>query len=438
MKVMVIQPPSIDHITTGPPLGLGYLASFLEREGHNVKIVESRILRYKPRHVKKEIKKFDPDIMGISATTHYIYMALDIVKFAKENNPNCLTVMGGPHPTLLPEEVLEQNPYVDVIVRGEGELTLTELAEKFKKYGKEKFSEIKGISYNGNGKVFHNPPRPLIEDLDSIPFPAYHLMKMKKYRISFYDDGLMGKYRQPYGTINTARGCPYDCIFCSSNKLVGRKWRPRSAESVVEELKFLEDKYQREVVDFRDDTFSLDISRVKKICELIQKEKIGISWSCQTRVNLFNEDMASSLKKGGCHLVFFGFESGVQKTLDFFNKGIKVEDSIRAVEIARKYDLDAAGYFILGIPGETIKDVEKTIEFAKNLRLKYAGFTLLTPYPGTKIYEYAVENNLLLTRDWSEYTLWKSVMKIPGFDPKELEKIRHKADIQKKMWDNKK
>lgn len=437
MKVLLIQPTSksVNIISKiFQPLCLGYLASYLEERSHKVKIIDSIILGYDLTDIKKEIEQFDPDVVGVTSVTENIFDALSIIKITKEINPNCLTVIGGPHSTALPRETLEICSELDVIVRGEGEITFSELLEKKKK---EDFVNVKGISFRLNDRIIENEDRKIIEDLDSLPLPAYHLLSMDKYKITkkhrvidrLLETGLLGGYEESYSTISTCRGCPFDCNFCASCKLWGKKWRGRSPESVVQELKILRYKYGKKLIDFMDDTFSFDKKRTLKICQLIREEGIDISWECSTRVDLFNKEIANAFKKSGCSLIYFGMESGVQKTLDFLNKGFKVEDSIRAVKIAKEAGIDVTGAFIIGgIPGETKETINQTIAFAKKLNISYS-FTTLVPFPGTKIYEYAIENNLLLTRDWSKYKISHSVLKTPGFSPEELRRIMIKANL---------
>jgi len=421
MKVMLVLPLSIQaarkQMVIFPPLGLGYLGSVLEQAGHKVKIVDSWIMNYTMEDVKKEIKQFDPDVVGVTAATLAIYDALDVAKEVKEHNPNSITVLGGPHPTFTARELLKDYSYVDVVVRGEGERTFEELLEK----KKADWKDVKGISFKSNGNIINNKDRCLIKDLDSIPFPAYHLLPMKKYKVKahLFQNRVVG--RSISGVI-TSRGCPNKCIFCSSSRLGGR-WRARNPENIIAELKLLRDKYGKREIEFLDDTFSMNEGRVKKICNLIIEEDIDISWLCQTRVNLFTKKNASLLKKAGCHTVMFGIESGSQKTLDYLNKDITLDKAEEAVKIAKDLDFDVCASFLIGIPGETKKMVKKTIAFAKKLNPKIALFYLLTPYPGTTIYEMAKEKNLLLTKDWSKYAQWNSVMKIPGFKEGELQEL---------------
>lgn len=424
MKVILINPRLSKKIRVKiyPPIGLGYLASYLENAGHKVRIVDSLVMNYDMDDIKKELKQFDPDVVGVTATTPYIYEALLIVKIAKENNPNCMTVLGGPDPTFRAKEILKESPYVDVIVRGEGEITFTELLEKKKK---EDLFTVDGISFRLDGRIIENKNRKFIEDLDSLPFPAHHLLpKYDSYPL-FLNLRIKG---QPYTSISTCRGCTFDCAFCSSCVLWGRRWRARSPENVVEELKLLRYKYGLKVIDFvADDTFTVDKKRVLRICELIIEEGLDISWECEARVDLFDRDIAIALKKAGCYLVQFGIESGVQKTLDFLNKGFRAEDAERAVKIAKNAGLKAGSNFMIGVPGETKEMINTTIFFAKKLDLDVTSFTILVPLPGSKIYKIAEENNLLLTKDWSKYNLSNIVMKVPGLTSRELKGFLIKA-----------
>jgi len=429
MKVLLIQPSissSIKRVFI--PVGLAYLGSTLEEAGHKVKILYTFNSKKGIIDFKNELDKYDPDVVGISSTTIDIHVCLQLVNITKEQNPNCLTVLGGAHPTVCGKEILNQNHNVDVIVRGEGEVTLKELLEK---KNKKDFVSVKGISFRFNKKIIENPERKNIEDLDSLPFPAYHLLPMKEYINwrKLFNVIEFGKTGSSYASITSSRGCPFNCTFCSSRRMWGNKWRIRSPENVIEELKILRYKYKKKYIYFIDDTATIDKKRMSKICQLIRKEDIDISWECSTRVDLFDKNLAKELKKSGCVNIYLGLESGVQETLDFVCKGIKVEDSIRAVKIAKDAGLTIESNFIIGVPGETKEKINKTISFVKKIDIEYPSFTILTPYPGTKIYEYAEKNNLLLTKDWSKYNLTGSVMKVPGITEKELKALYIKANL---------
>jgi radical SAM superfamily enzyme YgiQ (UPF0313 family) len=433
MKILLVKPFSPYQKMVVPPLGLAYIASYLEREGYQVKIIDSSALKYKRKDEKMEIKHFNPDIFGVTATSMTLFDALDIIKSVKEYNPNCLTVIGGPHPTVRAKETLKISDYVDVVVRGEGEETFSDLTKKYDKNDRNKFSEVRGISYKENKKIIETGDRPPIENLDSLPFPAYHLLPMDRYK--YWDRLFSGfaikKNGIPFSYMFTSRGCPYNCAFCSSRALWGENWRNRSPENILDELKILNDKYKRKVVDIIDDTFTINKKRVIKLCNLIKKEDLDMSFICTTRVDLFDREIAFSLKKAGFSIVYFGLESGDQKILNYLCKGFSLADSKKAVNTARDAGLKVGSNFILGIPGETKKEIKKTMNFAKQLNLNSTSFTILLPFPGTKIYEDAKKDNLLLTERWDRYTFgnFSSLMKVPGFSNNELKGFYIKAFI---------
>jgi radical SAM superfamily enzyme YgiQ (UPF0313 family) len=211
--------------------------------------------------------------------------------------------------------------------------------------------------------------------------------------------------------------------------LWGKQWRARSPENVIEELTLLKEKYRKQLIDILDDTFSLDKKRVIAICRLMKKEQVDLTWKCTTRVDLFDQETATAIKEAGCEHITFGIDSGVQRTLDFLHKGYRLEDSVLAVKYAKKAGLKVESNFIIGVPGETREIINQTIAFAKKLALDFTSFTLLTPYPGTLVYDYAEKNNLLRTKDWRQYTLIGSVMNVPGFTPRELQGLLLKSSL---------
>ncbi len=419
MKILLISPPTISAIkaivgTTGPPLSLAYLASMI-RGGHDVKIVDSLAEDYTYRDVERIIKKYDPEVVGITSTTSMIPDAYTVAKIAKMHNENVKVVMGGPHVTFVPERTFKECPYIDFIVRGEGEITFKELIDALDK-GKDT-SNILGLSINMEGKVRNNPPRPLIKDVDTIPMPSYDLLPMEKYRA----DGVR------FGTIMTSRGCPFDCVFCSSSLQFGKRWRGHSDSRVIEELRILHDEYGIREIEFLDDTFTLNRPRAIRIAERIKEEGLDISWSASSRVDLFTDEVARAMKAGGCHTVYFGIESGSQKTLDFIGKRITPEQAVAAVRKAKKHGLNALGSFVIGFPDETREEVEKTIRFSKKVGVEYAQFTVATPYPGTRLWSYALSKNLILTFNWRKYTTLDPVMKLKNFTSEQIKRMLQKA-----------
>ena len=421
MQIFLLSPPTISAVkavvgTTGPPLGLAYLASMV-RDEHDVRIVDSLAEDYNYGDVERIIKKYVPDVVGITSTTSMIPDAYAIAKIAKRYNENVKIVMGGPHVTFLPERTFQECPYIDFIVRGEGELTFRELINSLERDGDP--SNILGLSINLRGKVKNNPPRPLIKDIDTIPMPSYDLLPMEKYQAN----GVR------FGTVMTSRGCPFNCAFCSSSLQFGKRWRGHSDSRVIEELKHLHEKYRIREIEFLDDTFTLNKHRAIRIARRIVKEGLDISWSASSRVDTFTEEVAEAMKKSGCHTIYFGIESGSRKTLNFIGKGITPEQSISAVKKAKRHKLRALGSFVIGFPEETKEDIKKTIKFSKKVGVDFAQFTIATPYPGTRLWKYASAKKLILTFDWRKYTTLDPVMKLKNFTSQQITKLLQKAYV---------
>ncbi|HHI00428.1 MAG TPA: B12-binding domain-containing radical SAM protein [Thermococcus litoralis] len=421
MQILLLSPPTISAVkavvgTTGPPLGLAYLVSMV-RDAHDVRIVDSLAEDYNYGDVERIIKKYDPDVVGITSTTSMIPDAYAIAKIAKRYNENVKIVMGGPHVTFLPERTFQECPYIDFIVRGEGELTFRELIDSLERDRDP--SNILGLSINLRDKVRNNPPRPLIKDIDTIPMPSYDLLPMEKYQAN----GVR------FGTVMTSRGWPFNCAFCSSSLQFGKRWRGHSDSRVIEELKHLHEKYRICEIEFLDDTFTLNKHRAIRIARRIVKEGLDISWLASSRVDTFTEEVAEAMKKSGCHTIYFGIESGSRKTLNFIGKGITPEQLISAVKKAKKHKLRALGSFVIGFPEETKEDIKKTIKFSKKVGVDFAQFTIATPYPGTRLWKYASAKKLILTFDWRKYTTLDPVMKLKNFTSQQITKLLQKAYI---------
>jgi radical SAM superfamily enzyme YgiQ (UPF0313 family) len=242
---------------------------------------------------------------------------------------------------------------------------------------------------------------------------------MDKYEI----DGVQ------FGTIMTSRGCPYNCIFCSSSLQFGKQWRGHSVERVIDELKVLRYKYNKKEIEFLDDTFTLNMKRAIELTKRMYEEGLDIRWSASARVNLFSEEIARNMKMAGAHTVYFGIESGSQKILDFIGKGITPDLAKKSVGIANKAGLNTLGSFIIGFPDDTVEDVKTTINFSKKVGVTVAQFTIATPYPGTRLWNYAVEKKILLTTDWRKFTTLSPVMKLKNFTSEQILKWLSRAYI---------
>ena len=417
LRVLLISPPAESAVkqvigTAAPPLGLAYLASVARDLGCDVRIVDSQAEGLGLRDIRAEIKRFYPDVVGVTATTPMIYDAYDVAAVAKEVDPDAMVVIGGPHVTFTASETLQECKHIDAVVRGEGELTFGELLMKLMRNDRD-LRGVLGVTYRADGEVRENPPRPLIPDLDEVPIPAYDLLPMDKYRVG----------RTKFGVVMTSRGCPYNCIFCSSSIQFGRRWRAHSVDWVLEELRILSEEYGRKEIEFLDDTFTLNERRVLEIAERIVREGLDISWSASSRVDTFSRKVGSAMRRAGAHTVYFGIESGSERTLEFIGKGITKEQSLTATRAAKESGLRTLGSFVIGFPHETEDDIRKTVEFSKRVGVDLAQFTIATPYPGTRLWDLAVRAGLLLTRDWRRFTTLDVVMRSIYLAPEKIKKL---------------
>jgi radical SAM superfamily enzyme YgiQ (UPF0313 family) len=386
-----------------PSIGLAYIAAVLEHEDIKVEILDCNAEKNSLKKLPEKLSQYNnQEFIGITATTSIVENAIKTAEICKKKIPKSKIVMGGVHPTVLPNEVLS-NKYVDFVVRGEGEYTMLELVK-----GK-KLKEILGLSYKQNGEIIHNSFRPLIKDLDKILFPAYHLLPMDKYFPA------VGSYKRlPAMSTLATRGCPGRCTFCY--RMFGNKARTRSARNIINEIKLLINNYGIKEICFYDDVFTLFKKNVKEFCSIIIDEKIDITWSCFSRVDFVDEEMLSVMKKAGCHQIMYGIESGDEQILNGINKKTPFEKIEKAIFLTKKVGIDTRGAFMLGNPGETEETMKKTIDFAIKLDLDLSIFNITTPYPGTEMYYWAKENGYLNTEDWSKYDLSYIVMDLPTVD----------------------
>jgi radical SAM superfamily enzyme YgiQ (UPF0313 family) len=424
MDVLLINPPwktkkgNIWNSIAGciPPLGLAQLASYIARDGLRVFIVDSNADKISIEEIPGKIRELNisPVFIGITSTTSIINQAIAAAKVCKENYPQSKIIMGGVHPTLFPDEML-QNIFIDFVVRNEGEETLLELVS-----GND-VSSIQGLSYRVNGVVKHNQAREFLKSLDDLPFPAYHLLPMKKYRPA------LGGYKQLPGTgLITTRGCPGRCTFCCG-QYFGTKIRTRSAKKIFEEIKLLNKDYGIKEIAFYDDTFTAFKQNVVDLCDLLIASGLNITWSCFARVDFVSEELLMLMKKAGCHQICFGVETASQEILNNIKKHTSLDKASSAVALTKKCGIEARITLMLGNPGETVQTMEDTLKFAIELDPDIALFNITTPYPGTEMYNWAKENNYLITTDWSQYDLSHPVMAVPGLDVQEISKFYKKV-----------
>ncbi|KYH39163.1 MAG: radical SAM protein [Candidatus Hecatellales archaeon B24] len=398
-------------------MGLAYLAAVLEQHGYKVEILDAPAFQLTYEKIPAEVERRKPDIVGVTATTAVAPSALKTAQMVKEAAPEALVIMGGPHITFLPEETMKAEPSIQIGVIGEGEYTLLDLVKTWEENGN--LREVKGVIYRENGSLKYSEPRPLIENLDELPFPARHLLPMERYKV-------FGKH-ETLGLVFTSRGCPFNCTFCSSSLIFGKRFRARSPKNVVDEVEEFIEQYKSNHVEFVDDLFIFDKKRVKEICRELKERGLDVLWVCSARVDTVDGEIFKEIRDAGCVMVYLGVESGVQRVLNLMRKGIKVEQSVRAVKLAKEAGLQVVASFVLGIPGETWEEAMETIRFAKKLDPDFVQFSLATPFPGTELYRVAKEEGLLLTEDWTKYTVLKPVMRTEELSEERLRKLIKKA-----------
>ncbi len=402
MRVLLINPKvnlPID-VRSSPSLGLAYIAAMSEKRGDQVRILDMDVDTTPLRQI---VGEHEPEVIGITANTIQINAAWRVASELKAMTAVPI-VLGGPHPTFLPSESVER-PEIDIVVRSEGEIAWVDLCTHLE--SGQSLEEVRGISYQHNGMVLHNPDRPVIADVDSFPLPAYHLFDMSRYTNlqPTLDHIEGGSY-----SMLTSRGCPYHCTYCS--QILPRKWRARSPENVVAEWRWLVNDLGAKEIGVLDDSFNIDRDRVLAICDLIIAEGLNhVPWIMINgiRANLVDEGLLGRMREAGCIRTAFGVESGNQRILDtVIDKHLTLDQVQAAFKAAKAVRMETIGFFIIGLPGETEETMEDTIRFACELDPVVANFSMATPFPGTQMYNQVLEKGRLLVNDWDDFAFFEN------------------------------
>ena len=414
-KVALINPPfmkgSFRH-QLYLPIGLAYLAAVLEENGFEVKIIDCQGMDFDHEKLKSEIIAFEPDLVGITSIAPLIRSALLSAAAAKEAFPDVAVVLGGPHATFMDEQILSEEKNVDIVVRGEGEQTLLELAQNLGETSK--LGKIDGITFRSSKGVIRTIDRSFFQDLDEFPRPAYHHFNLEKYRV-------FGRRMLP---VITSRGCPFQCSFCVATRMFGKAYRLRKPKNVVDELAWLKDEHNAEAFTFYDDTLTFDKKRLFEICEGIKSREIGIPWDCQTRVDQVSREILAEMKAAGCQQVFFGVESGCQQVLDSVNKRTSIEQNEKAIKLAKEAGLFVTISLIIGYPGETKDTLKQTLDFVRRTKPDDAYVCVATPYPGTELRAVVEKKGWKMSPNWDLYDTMTPVFENPDLTSEEIRKIR--------------
>jgi len=425
-RILLVIPPPEHRVISGsrstPPVSLGSLASVLLADRHKVKVFDGSV---EPRErLARLLVDFKPDICGISAVTMHIRAAERVAAMARTLRPGIRTLVGGPHVSAAPRETMREFRHFDIGVVGEGERPLHALANS--NFSPPELSRIKGLIYRDGDHLIETGPGPFIKDLDSLPFPAWHLFDLDRYASRTHS--LRRSERQLI--ICVGRGCVYNCAFCD---VPARPLAMRSEKTILEEIQQAIQRYMTDRFWFLLETFTLRKDRVLDICSGIIDRRLRIRWGCHTRVDRIDEELCRTMAIAGCHQIYFGIDAG-NKEMDLrMNKGTRIEwgEIIKAIRIVRKYGIEVNGNIMLGFPGETVESARRAVSRAMHLGLDVLNFPIFTPYPGTQARSdiESSSNYRIKSNDWEDYNQLRNVYLVESneISEKELISIRRKG-----------
>ncbi|MEK7817569.1 MAG: radical SAM protein [Actinomycetota bacterium] len=433
MKVLLLNPPPAEGVNvvregrcmqrTGAwtavwaPVTLATAAAVLRNEGFEVRLVDGSVEDIDRERLSALIADYRPDLVVINTATPSIESDISVASLAKEAWPNARTLAIGIHTSALPESCFEMDEGLDMVVRGEPEYTIRDVALALRDDGG--LEGIPGLSFRENGSVKSNQDRPFIDDLDELPFPAWDLIDTGRYRLPFSGRCFL--------LVASARGCPYPCTFCANKAYYGARLRKRSPEKVVDEMEWASREFG--ISDFLiwSESFTNDQDYAIATAEEISRRGLEISWVCNSRVDTVSPRLLKAIRDAGCWMIGYGIESGSQQVLDSVRKGATITDAVQAVRMAREVGLEVTGHCILGFPGETEETMRQTIEFARFLNLDYAQFYCAVAFPGSGMYDQCRESGWLDNFDWSYYEQNFSVLTTPQLTSEQVMQAREKA-----------
>lgn len=408
--------PNLDIVAA--PMGLAYIAAVLEQNGHEVRALDCLVERSDKKLVETCIRREKPSVVAIQAFTPSVHYAIEIAETVKEVDQEIKVMLGGTHPTALPEATLAMSDSVDFVVRHEGEYTSLHLVNALEK-GADYVSlkKINGIGFKHDGEVINTPNAPLVMDLDTIPFPALHLFPVDKYQY-------FGAKKEIYSLISS-RGCPYSCEFCASSLI--KNWRGRSAKNIVDEMEWARKKFGFSGFAFLDDLAALNRDRIFDICREMKERGLGFAWGITARADALDKEMLIEMEQTNCRCVFLGVESGSQEILDRMKKGITLEQIEKTFKWVNELGMDSIASATLGYPGETRETIEQTMEFVIKLDPGVLVLSAATPYPGTPYFQRALERGWLprdLSKiDWRNFTMYDAIIGNENLTRDEVDKL---------------
>lgn len=411
-----------------PPYGIIQLATYLEREVKNLEIdvLDCTAEQLDWKGLEERIQSLKPNIVASSAlATCNTYLVARTLEITKKIDPNILTITGGQHFTATAQESLETYPEIDIIVRGEGEQTLVEIVNKFNE--KHSFAKIRGISFKDAKKIINTPDRPLINNLNDLPYPGYQFVKHLMHEYHFA--AMVGR-KTPYALIEGSRGCVHRCTFCTQWRHWSGHWRAKTPQRIADEMKFCYDNYGSRFIWLTDDNFNFG-QRAKEIADRIIETNISkdMLWFTQARCDdvVKHRNILPKLRKSGLRWILLGVENPDPSILKAFQKGITPEDAKRAVKILQKNDIFAQAMFIIGARKDTAQSIAKLRNFANELDPDFAIFAILTPFPGTKLYNKAKKSGWIEDTNWTHYDMVHAIMPTETLSRREVQEELYKC-----------
>jgi radical SAM superfamily enzyme YgiQ (UPF0313 family) len=405
-----------------PSVGLASLAAGARNLGHRVTYLDMEALDLSLEQLPGELRRAygsgRPDVVAVRATTPLIGKAGRIVALAKQMYPGCLSVIGGPHATVLPDSVFAEAPQVDYVFRGEADETFPRFLGAVARAEPITPGSIPGLCLARDGAPHIAPEVPRVEDLDAVPFPAYDLLPLRRYHDSLSERGRTFM-------VMTSRGCPYYCDFCAEPVVYGRRVRYRSPRNVVDELELLVRRYGMTYVMFHDSTFNADRERVLKICDLILRRDLKLTWRCKVRVDLVDDELLAAMRRAGCRYLSYGVETASEERLRRLNKGFSISQVRSAFALSRRHGFQILAFFMIGFPDETRAEIDATIRLAVELQPDFVEFMMATPYPGTGLFRQV--GGRADSTSWEELYQWRTVIQNRRLAPGELARLYHRA-----------
>jgi anaerobic magnesium-protoporphyrin IX monomethyl ester cyclase len=375
-----------------PPVGLLYVGAALEKAGFEVQLLDNYLLNKPVSEVKAHVLKVNPQIVGITCGSATYGRCIETARAIKEALPSCKIVVGGWHASYMPETLLA-NPEIDYVVMGEGERAMTQLTTCIVGGNEPACVTIPGVACVRQGKNVLNQPK-FIETLDELPYPATHLLQLE-----LYDRNIEFLKAKPADVMSTSRGCVFNCGFCETRKLWGNMCRSFSPKRVISQIQDLQTRYGTKGIYFTNDNFTLRKKETLELCNMMVENKMDLEWVCSTRVDIVNQELLAAMSRAGCKAIWFGVESGSQRILQRIGRNVTLKQVEDAFELCRKNQIQVACSFMLGLPDETLADMEQSLKFAKKLNPDWCQFNIFIAYPDSSLYQEMLQSKKYIQLD---------------------------------------